>query len=602
MKRFISLILALSMAISLFPAISAEPAGDEIKYTYNLNPGIQNNNNTTGYSAQLVKDYATTGNTWIYFTKTAGTAYGIYKKYIEIKSDVGEYFAIKMKVPRDGIYDISFTQYLHAANGGYIDVYLLSGDTAKADIAAGLIDKNKLNKAPIRGFAETNTADSIAAVCSDRQISAGEYVFIFKASALGDNGSGTTAWMYPAVITLSGVATAPEPEIVHQLVLDKELLKAGETALIAEMYTDIGEKIESYTVTSVSAENADAVSVDGTSIVATGKAFGRVKITATVTVDGKECKAEGYIRIIDVRDSGVRISHALDTRNVNAVGEEWINPSYIKDPSQYNTISSGKYDICGLEKGHGITKDYTDGWSWYGCSSDITVGYDYFRQLNGSYLRLRLANGQWCAFDFNIDKTGHYRASINHLAFKTYGDSDVYLIPMPEKVADVEKYLTDAYKIGEFSCKNEAVAAWDDNGAAVSTYLGDAYVDHPGKYVLVFKKISGSNFLYVNDVILSGSNPIVDIQKPDRAIRLGDDVDLGKHIVSWEAEFPQYTDNCEMSYENKTPDIIDVDDNGIVTALSNGVGEVCVTAKWQDYEYTTNCFIVVGSVKTRRSF
>ncbi len=590
-----------------------EPGGDEdegededehgkVRYEYNLNLGIENYTNTTGYAANVVTDYATSKDTWIYFAKTSGTAYGYLKKYIEIKSDVGEYFAIKMKVPRNGIYDVSLTQYLHAANGGYIDLYLLPGDTAKTDIPGLLIDDNKLNEEAIRGFAEANTQDSTTKVTTEQEIAAGEYVFVFYAASLRDNGTGTTAWMYPAAITLEGVATAEEPEKIYQLVFDKTIIKADETAYVTEVLTDIGEKVSDFVVNSVSAETEDAVSVDGTNITATGNSFGYQKIIASVSIDGKEYRAEGYIRIVDDRDSGVRISHALDTRNNNADGEEWINPSYIKDPSQYNTISSGKYDICGLEKGHGITKDYTDGWSWYGYSPDIAVGYDYFRQLNGSYLRLRLTNGQWCAFDFDIAKTGHYRASINHLAFKTYGDSEVYLIPMPNKVADVEKYLTDTYKIGAFSCKNEAVAAWDDDGAAVSTYLGDVYVDAPGQYVLVFKKISGSNFLYVNNVILSGGNPIIEIKKPDRAIRLGDTLNLGQHIVSWEAEFPQYTDNCTMTYENKTPDIINIDDNGTVTALSNGVAEVEVCAKWEDYEYTTICSIVVGSVKNRRSF
>ncbi|MBE6965852.1 MAG: hypothetical protein E7441_07450 [Ruminococcaceae bacterium] len=514
----------------------------------------------------------------------------------------GMWLALEMNIPKSGWYKIQFSSYRIKNNGGVGDVYILPQNADLSDIDAAIASGNAVAVAQgVKYYDTQKSAETVKEEIVVDRLDGVKQIIVFRATAANTaDGAKNTYTMYPSALSLEWLG-AEEP--LYSLKAETEVLMPGQSVNLS-VGDYLGRTVEEYTIKEISSENEDIATVSENVVTAVGNTFGRVRISAVLDICGKEKRAECLVRVIDAEDSGERVAYALDTRHVNSRGEEWVNPTYVREPGHYKKADEEKSDIAGLvPETDGITADYTDGWSFYAYDPGVIKQERTFFQSSGNFLRIRIAQKQWCAIKMNIPESGHYRALLKHIAYNIGGYGTVYLIPVPEEKESIEQYMTDAYKLGDFSSYNENVSAWNAEGAAVSTYLGEAYVDNAGDYLLVIQNTGRANELFVNDIILSGTNPLTDVKRAiSRNLDVGDTLHLDASLIEWEADVEEYSDNVTLSYENKTPGIIEVSDDGVVTAVGYGTGEVVVTARWNGYEISDKCTVIVGSGKTRRSY
>ncbi|MBQ2742752.1 MAG: heparinase II/III family protein, partial [Oscillospiraceae bacterium] len=601
MKRLLSIILAVSMIISFIPAFSIASAEESVEYQFGKASGIAVN-----AAVNTVTAVNSSNNNWFYHSASIariGTNSQLKDTRLMVKTaGLGEWLALEMTIPQTGWYEIQFSSYRAANSGGKGDVYLLPANADLSNIEAAISAPGAIAVAKDIKYYDTTTGAGIVKEASIiEELGAQKYLVVFKVTGSNNaDGAGNPCYMYPANLSLEWISNE---EPLYSLKAEKEILSAGQSVeFTVEDYN--GNPVENYTIKEISSENEDIATVSGNVITAVGNMFGKVRISAILDVGGKEKRAECLIRVIDAEDSGMRIVYALDTRHVNSRGEEWVNPTYEREPGHYKKADEEKYDIAGLvPETDGITADYTDGWSFYTYDPGVIKQERTFFQSNGSFLRIRIAQDQWCAIKINIPETGHYRALLRHIAYNIGGYGAVYLIPVPGENENIEQYMTDAYKLGDFSSYNPELTEWNADGASVATYLGEAYVDNAGDYLLVIRNTGRANELFVNDIILSGTTPLTGVKRAiSRNLDAGDTFLLDASLLEWEADAAEYSDNVTLSYENKTPEILELSDDGIITAIGYGSGRVAVTASWNGYEISGECSVLVGSGKTRRSY
>ena len=442
------------------------------------------------------------------------------------------------------------------------------------------------------GVLDSTQYDGTKKVMSAEVKESGDHLLVFKKTEAGNTGN-----------IISKIKFSGEPVIQevkkNKLIAEDEQLLPGESTTLS-LADKFGNPIEEFEIVGITSDNESVATVDGKAVIA-GNSFGRANISAKVLIGGKEDEAVGFVRVINTAESGERVSHRLDLKNNNARGESWINPSYYIYPELYKNQSRANNDICGFEEGHGITSDYTDGWSWFERDENIVKNDMTFNLSSGSFLRTTLTKGQWFALKINLPAAGHYRATLGHLAYNALGEGVVYLAPIPKNGEKVEDYITDAYKIGRFNAYDKNHTAWNDGDTARNTYLGDAYAEASGEYILIIEGGGATySLLMLNSITLSGAFPVSGLKTPD-ALSIGETLVIDNKIIDFEDDIPEYTEECSFEFVNNTPDIIDVSGNE-VTALQNGIGKITVIAEWRGRSAEFELSVVVGSSKTRRTY
>ncbi len=174
-KRALSAILALCMLLSLLPAVSFAGAVDA-SYTYNF-VGLRDN-------TVSVKDvvYSETGDTWEFESSDIGTVRA-HKFGIEANaSAVGNYVAVKVKIPTAGTFGVNYKYGRSTSLAGYGNVYFLPGSTA--DIPGAIASATPIGENI--GYYDASEGTQTSTALSDITVpEGGEYLFVFSAAAKG---------------------------------------------------------------------------------------------------------------------------------------------------------------------------------------------------------------------------------------------------------------------------------------------------------------------------------------------------------------------------------------------------------------------------------
>lgn len=209
-KKLLSLILAITVIASILPAMALSASAEEIEIVYDLNPAAA----SATYVATSVDETTYEEYGWMYYYKTGGTAKGYLQSsdpnYVDVRIAPGQYFAIKIKVENSALYDMTLIHYQNRNSGGYVDIYLLPGNTETSDIESKLDGKSNVNEERVKCFSGTTSrnANVKETFAKNYPIQQGEYILVFHSTAVGEyhsSYSSTTAngYICPASITLT---------------------------------------------------------------------------------------------------------------------------------------------------------------------------------------------------------------------------------------------------------------------------------------------------------------------------------------------------------------------------------------------------------------
>ncbi|MBE6965873.1 MAG: hypothetical protein E7441_07555 [Ruminococcaceae bacterium] len=227
---------------------------------------------------------------------------------IDARTSVGYWFALNINVPVTGDYKVRLGYAQTDTNAGYGNVYLLPADTES--IAEALDEAAPLNETEINYYynsykGETEDTDGIFELDALRNISAGEYILVFKCSRLGlgvdgEGGSGSQGRMYPKKLILEGDGTGEAYTGVVTLT-DDELTVDGTATAEAKIYNaTTGEQVPA---AATFASTGNAVSVNDATV--TANAVGEAEISATIDTAVPYNMIPAKVTVVDSTDDFV---------------------------------------------------------------------------------------------------------------------------------------------------------------------------------------------------------------------------------------------------------------------------------------------------------
>ena len=570
---------SLSKDISIAVVRPADAPTYQLMYDFTNADGLEDGGEITPDNAV----YDTTKGTWSYLGASDSAVYK--SDYIEADAkSVGSYFAVKVNVPYADAYTATVDYIENSISGDNTeirgDVYLLSGDADIEDMQTA-IQNNKICDIATNvvfgksgGNEEEKTTEP-----EDIVLAAGEYVLVFYATNASDAKMLLKSFKLTSGTLGAGEDYAVVPMYISRATVDKSEIAIGETARLTVLgYMSDGSEFDAYSDAVSCIGEKGYVTVSGNTVTANYTGKETIAVSATV---GKKTVTREVPITVKRTDEGV-YELVCDFKKIDT----FVNNA-LMDTSK-------------------VTYDTTAGAFEFHSSSgeDITYKNAYGIEIKTD------ETGDFFAVKINLKHEAEYFAVLNYYqygtSFETVGGdttADVYLVS--KNTVDI-KNPAKSEKIADIA-KNVPFGTAGGANAVVSTEPAEITLP-AGEHILVFKVTSALGNSSQKRIrpskitLVSRMNPIAGMQTPTQALAVGDTIIITKDIVKWKDGYSAFAKDCTIEYKNKTPEIISLDENGVVVARKNGIGAIEVTAKWKEYELTVDYTIVVGSGKTRRSF
>jgi len=538
MKRILSLLLAISMMISLLPAVSAGET--ETEYT---SPGITVKYDFSGYldtagTISGAEGFGGKGYPGITFDSSDGffeyAAHkyngkyswdgadkypdGSYVKFrrssgsdrngLQINASKEAWFALKIYVPKSGIYTPKATYWAFGNDSQtYLDYFLIKDDGT--EISELLADENLTTEN--KGYVGSK-------LCVDLNKTSGQtFVFdeAFEKTVTLDEGK------YYLVYRPRGTKTAvcsnftldgspdgddtkdPVP-MMARLTSDSVRVFDGSGTAQLKMtlcMSDGSTKTATGAKFEVTEETSAFASVDKDTGVISGIAPGTAKFRASVTVDGKEFTAETSLSVVSGKIAGIKVKYDLSAvvSKLSAAGETLHGPESFGGKG-YNVFT---YDETNgfFEYAANKTKDIHS-WDEGGYDYSVTIKRDVtkMRSFNGVYGLQFLSQyvttegvfNSWFALKIKVPRSGIYTPKVTYAKYDKDGETylDYFLIKddgtdMSELLSDENLTIQSEGYIGS-KRSDEYV-----DGKGQSIVIDEAFEDEvnldEGEYYLVYK-------------------------------------------------------------------------------------------------------------------
>ncbi len=569
MKRLLALLLVLCMLSAEFPASvfavdsssssststgsnstgdtgsTVDTADTGVKIVYRYDAGLSQSK-----YVRSVTSYDQTNSFWHYYTDggfasgdnriSIDTAYGI-----ECWSSRGSWLALKINVPVDGTYTITQEYYKEYSNVAKdVGVYILSGDTAAADVAAALTDNNKVGSFDVDS-AETKVSTSTT-FDETKALTAGDYIVVYK--VIASNASGGN-YMGIGDLTLSSGTGAAVMNLESSV--NKTDLRSTETVQIVNAVTlSDPASTQSAAMTYVSSNSA-VVTVDSNGIVTGGDISGTASITVTATLNGSTVTDTLTFSVTALDKTDTKITYDFDTGLSHTT-----NVHTITEYSQ--THGFWKYD----SKHDGFT--LVDG------SNKNLQTHAWF----GIQVRA-ISTNQWFALKINVPVAGDYKVTQGYATANNGGTADVFRVLCSDSVTDVAAALTDANKMGSL---NFAETPYSMQSVREADF---GYINFPeaGEYYLVYKRTGGSgSYMYIGEFTLNGGESLAVMEVTAAPAR--PEVKQGSTVATTYTMMmsDHSTSGAEISYRSLNTAVATVDGDGIITGVSAGTAVIEVTA------------------------
>ena len=515
--------------------------------------------------------YERTGGFWQYAANSTG-GNTINRAYINYRLPYGlqlmgaAWFAIKINVPKSGVYTPKVRYGEFSQNDEKFEVYLFNTDEVDA-VNSGIVSENRIgtvvaDKTP----SAVIWSDDLVYSFEEKKLTAGEYYVVYKHTG-GQNA-------FAGNFILDGGT--------DKVVMGAKLVVEGWVANVKAAMSDgtLGE------FANVSARFASSDSTVAEINERTGKlyprALGNVDITASIEADGKNYSALLPFEVTEIplNHSGVKEEYDFITRS-----SRWnleVNPN--KDAIRDGDIRNITYQYT-AEDGNG-------NWEYHSVGSttgDWTALPSTFNMYNGTgiggaaRLQISLWQNQWVAFTLKVPKAGLYSVTMNYTVYpSSAGAAGIYI--MPKSVTNINSALTTENYYGSIDFRDTTVSDFTIR----ETRLSDITIPEAGEYILVLKqnRITTDDYLRPRKLILDGVNSMREMTvRSNKTEIVYEDVeitDANKAQISVSAKRFDRTELFDgeytVSYKSLDNSIASVDENGLVTAYGDGVVEIEVTA------------------------
>lgn len=545
MKRFLSIILALAMTLTLIPAVSANGETETDGITIEYKTAFAKNVTSPALDQY---DYIKTGGRLEYFgstTSNTGVTIG-YRNFTAAPTEIvsigyfnlakdKEWWAYKIRVPRAGTYKASLDYAERQGSGDALaSMYILpkkiAEDIAGVDSALNGNVSAVFEKINFVGTTDAHKLDDSKEFTADEP---GEYYMIWRR----DGGSGKA--MRPARLTLSMGTPNVSTLIYADVSLAKTELDAGvaeETEInLSNVYMSDGNSATDTDIAKITYKSSD----ENVAVIENGKVkavgVGTAKIHA---LDGEYSLGDTEITVVDSRLSGVKVEYSfLKTDYPNLTGPQ--------DFTYSN--SSGKI-----------------------CSGVHTSSNGTPRNWSGNYALFNTAKlKQYHTMKIRVPAAGAYKVSLEHFDAVA---TDMYILPMSTDVQAVIDSETEKPLL--------LVEAYDDNNTketkvvkAESLFIADA----AGEYLLLFAAGGEFGAFRPAKLTLDGGNsksPLIfsDISLGETALEVGETTTFtqGKAYLSNGTE----TDDLEgVTYKSTDEDVATIE-SGSVKAGVPGTAKI----------------------------
>ncbi len=485
---------------------------------------------------------------------------------------VGGYYALRIRVPKAGAYDMSVWRN-KITNCGTVGIYILPGDTA--DIASALNGDTRVYIGD--WYAKENQGSDKINLGPVEFPTAGEYYVVYKAESRNELGN---ANVVAGRLILDG--GDGKMAISASMSFDTKTINIGGSAFVSLVgyMTDESEiDVSKATVTYSSLDETVAeVTQEGEVI---GKAAGTARIKAVVNYNGDVIEAIGEIPVralSETENSYVYsfLDHGLEHRRL------------IKGADGYDPISFA---------------DTNDTWAFEAISANNFYGYanpsTYIDERYGLYSEMNIEYGgspqDWLALRIKIPEEGDYEVSLmRRLATDGAKQMGVYLLPGNTPSAGLLSAMTEDRKIGTFN--NYHVSSNEISRVGV----GLMSVAAPGEYILCFKAeepcAGRSARLHIGDIIFGKVKALKSIrattEKP--SIKVGETSGI---ILDPRAADGSKIDPSTLivSYRSNDENIATVDpQTGIITGVAEGVAQITITASDGNTEFEMVVDAIIG--------
>ncbi len=636
MKRLLSLILALAMAISLLPAVTATEAeaeytspGITVKYDFSKYiDGAETLDGEAGFGGKGYNGITYDGSNG-FFAYAASKYNGKYSwngannypdgSYVKFRRSTGSdrnglqinasknaWFALKIYVPKSGIYTPMATYWAFGNDSEtYLDYFLIKDDGT--DMTELLADENLTTE---------NEGYVGSKLCVDSSKTSGQtFVFdeAFEKTVTLDEGEyylvyrpRGTKTVVCSNFTLDGSPDGddtkdPVPMMARLTSDSVRVFDGGGTAQLKMTLcmSDGSTKNATGARFEVTEETAVFASVDAETGLVSGIAPGTAKLRASVTVGGKDFTAELSLTVVSGKIAGIKVKYDLSAVVAKmAAGGATLHGEQSFGGKGYNVFT---YDETNgfFKYAANKTKDI---YSWdeggYDYSVTLTrdvtkmrsIGDIYGLQFLSQYVTNEGVFNSWFALKIKVPLSGIYTPKATYVKYDKDGETylDYFLIKddgteMSELLAD-ENLTTESEGYIGSKRSDEYV-----DGKGQSIVIDEAFEEKvnldAGEYYLVYKPrvaVNATNWIgnysFASSFTLDGGDTKEPVPMYTRVKADSEKIYAGGGITQVSADVYMSDGTVEKSDDIKltslTPDCVSVDDTFSVV-----IGENVGTAK-----------------------
>ncbi|MBQ2741888.1 MAG: Ig-like domain-containing protein [Oscillospiraceae bacterium] len=559
MKRFLSIVLALTMLISFIPSAFAEKTetAADIRVFYDISGDMTELGLVTGSGKSLAEiDYEHTSGFYSFFANTDSVNKQLYGYesngyYCSFRSGVGggsilldrSYVAFEIYVPKAGTYDM---QMYCPTNrwGAPVDVYLKKGEaTTEAEYKVGQYSSDDNSIQDTQQFNIITTP----VVVEDIQIpEAGNYVITFHET------SGDYGYVGSFALTSGNGSTVPMDAsvgLVSQQKAAAELLMSDRSIVPA---TSVEGVEVSYT-----SSNTDVATVDAATGAITPVVKGETEILATVTASDFTKTVKTVYNAPDMTPSVSRVTFMFNYYAPRTPGY-----SFTSDTTDPATVT------------YADTNGY---WRWIEGPSGMKF-HDNLGLWKG------MTAGQYVAVGIYIPAAGRYNINYQYgtrsVANSPSTDSSLWILP-----ASAERNIAEA-----MSETLPVIAGIDHTGTGSTgnSLVGGFGYTFPeaGEYIAVVKANVGGavGIRYLSFEGVGGSDSVYGSVKLDKAeLEIGETAaatsSLYRSLMASGTKFTKFESGIVFTSSNEK--VATVAEDGTVTAV--GAGKATISAEVPGY-------------------